>query len=113
MASLTKLLTGTLAGLGTAAAQQPFQKCVEKALGGNKDLYSFPQNLLYEVEDVHPYNLDHPLVPAAVTYPESTEQVSGVVQCAHEAGIAVQARSGGHSYLNYGQKCIHRCEEQG
>ncbi|KAI4640872.1 uncharacterized protein J4E79_011802 [Alternaria viburni] len=51
--------------------------------------------------DVHPYNLNYNIVPAAISFPKTQEQVSEVVKCANAAGVAVQARSGGHSYANY------------
>lgn len=95
-----------LVGLATA---QNFKKCIKSALGGKTDLYAFPfhfpdslEDPLYAITDVHPYNLDHRYNPAAVTYPTTPEQVGEVVKCAKQYGKAVQARSGGHSFLNYG-----------
>ncbi|KAK2767565.1 hypothetical protein FQN54_003723 [Arachnomyces sp. PD_36] len=75
--------------------------CLVNAVGGNEDLLAFSNNPLYQISDVHPYNLDIPLTPAAVTYPETAEHVAGIVKCAAEADLKVQARSGGHSYANY------------
>ncbi|KAK5788731.1 hypothetical protein VI817_009689 [Penicillium citrinum] len=54
---------------------------------------------------LHPvplYNTDIPVVPAAITYPETTEEVAAIVSCAADHKYKVQARSGGHSYANYG-----------
>ncbi|KAJ5090652.1 hypothetical protein N7532_009336 [Penicillium argentinense] len=48
------------------------------------------------------YNLDFPVVPTAITYPDTNEQVAEIVRCAADNGYKVQARSGGHSYGNYG-----------
>jgi FAD/FMN-containing dehydrogenases len=42
------------------------------------------------------------VIPVAITYPRTTEQVAGIVSCAVENGYKVQPRSGGHSYANYG-----------
>ncbi|KAF1938027.1 putative glucooligosaccharide oxidase, partial [Clathrospora elynae] len=81
---------------------QSVTQCIETALGDDSSLYAFPQDLMYQMTDVHAYNLDYSTTPAAVTYPKTPEQVSGVVMCAHANGVAVQARSGGHSYANYG-----------
>ncbi|KIM37158.1 Glucooligosaccharide oxidase [Hebeloma cylindrosporum] len=50
---------------------------------------------------IHAYNLDYPVYPAAIVRPKTTEQVSAAVQCAVKAGVKVQPRSGGHSFANY------------
>jgi FAD/FMN-containing dehydrogenase len=55
----------------------------------------------YQSANVHPYNINWPVTPVAVTYPQTAEQVASIVQCAAEGGYKVQARSGGHSYGNY------------
>lgn len=52
------------------------------------------------------YNLNTPVIPAAITYPSTTEQVAGIVSCAVDNGYKVQARSGGHSYANYGLSLV-------
>jgi len=78
------------------------QQCLLDAVGGNILLATFPTTLLYQQLDVKPYNLDHPVTPAAVTFPETIQQIANIVSCAAEADIQVQARSGGHSYAIYG-----------
>ncbi|KAK4201200.1 putative glucooligosaccharide oxidase [Triangularia verruculosa] len=40
-------------------------------------------------------------IPAAISIPNSTEQVTAAVNCASRYGIPVQAKSGGHSYASY------------
>lgn len=78
------------------------QACLLNAVGGNPLLVAYPViTPLYETADVQPYNLNFPIVPAAVTFPETAEQVSAIVQCAAKGGYKVQAKSGGHSYGNY------------
>lgn len=72
------------------------------ALGGQNHLIAFPTKLLYQFEDARPYNLDYPIIPAAVTYPETPEQIAKIIQFASTANLKVQARSGGHSYANCG-----------
>lgn len=72
------------------------------ALGGQDHLIAFPTKLLYQFEDAKPYNLDYPIIPAAVTYPKTPEQIAKIIQFASTANLKVQARSGGHSYGNYG-----------
>src|ERR1700709_783700 len=71
------------------------------ALGGDTDVVAFPTKLLYQFVDAKPYNLDIPIIPAAVTYPKTAEQISVIVRYASQANLKVQARSGGHSYGNY------------
>jgi len=78
------------------------QKCLSTALGGDGSLVAYPSNLLYQLIDVHPYNLNIAVDPVAITYPTSTEQVSSIIVCATQSDLKVQARSGGHSYGNYG-----------
>lgn len=78
------------------------QQCLLNAVGNDASLVAFPIALLYETLDVNPYNLDYPVTPAAVTFPETAEQVAAIVQCAANAEAKVQAKSGGHSYANYG-----------
>ncbi|OKL62112.1 hypothetical protein UA08_02364 [Talaromyces atroroseus] len=78
------------------------QQCLLNAVGNDPSLVAFPTALLYESVDVSPYNLDYPVTPAAVTFPETAEQISAIVQCAADADVKVQAKSGGHSYANYG-----------
>lgn len=75
--------------------------CLVDAVGGNEGLLAFSSDPLYQLTDVHPYNLDIPITPAAVTYPETPEHVAGIVKCAAGAQLKVQPRSGGHSYANY------------
>ncbi|KAF2496425.1 putative glucooligosaccharide oxidase [Lophium mytilinum] len=78
------------------------QKCLTSAVGGDASLLTTSSSLLYQFNDVKPYNLDIPITPAAVTYPESAEQVAAIVKCAADAKLKVQPRCGGHSYGNYG-----------
>ena len=76
-------------------------ECLINAVGGNDDLVAIPSDPFYEISDVRVHNLDIPVAPAAVTYPETADHVAGIVACAAEANVKVQPRSGGHSYANY------------
>lgn len=82
----------------------PFQQCIATAFEGDSSLYAFPQDILEELTNNHPYNLDYPWTPAAIVYPRNTIDVSKVVVCASQYGIAVQPKSGGHSYKNFGEQ---------
>jgi len=73
--------------------------CLLAALGYNLTRVTFPEA---GTIDANPYNLNVPVVPAAITVPESTAQVANVVKCAASNGYKVQSRSGGHSYGNHG-----------
>jgi hypothetical protein len=48
-----------------------------------------------------PYNLRLPYKPAAIVLPTTNQHVQDAVVCAAQAGLKVQAKSGGHSYANY------------
>ena len=76
--------------------------CLLAALGGNSDLVAFPIQANYTSDVVQPYNLDYPVRPAVVTFPQTAEQVAAIVRCAVESEYKVQPKSGGHSYGNYG-----------
>ncbi|KAM3422015.1 hypothetical protein BST61_g2391 [Cercospora zeina] len=93
-------VVGDAAGL--IPPQGPFQQCVANALDHDSALYAFPQDLLEGITNNHPYNLDWPWKPAAIAYPRNAIDVSKLVVCASEYGIAVQGKSGGHNYLNFG-----------
>lgn len=77
--------------------------CLVSALGGNAGLVAFQNQPLYQTTAVHEYNLNIPVTPAAITYPETAEQIAAVVKCASQYDYKVQARSGGHSFGNYGK----------
>ncbi|KAF4302935.1 Oxygen oxidoreductase covalent FAD-binding site [Botryosphaeria dothidea] len=83
-----------------AAATPDLKSCLTTAVGGDGNV-AFSDDLLYQITDVKPYNLDIPVTPTAITYPNSSDQVAGIVACAAQYDHKVQARSGGHSYGNY------------
>ncbi|KAL3432031.1 hypothetical protein BDV09DRAFT_206192 [Aspergillus tetrazonus] len=82
-------------------ALSTFATCLLASVGGDSSLVAFPQQPNYP-NLVAPYNLDLLTTPAAIVFPEDTSQVAAAVKCAVDAGIKVQAKSGGHSYGNYG-----------
>lgn len=81
----------------------PLQKCLSEVFTADAARLAFPSYPLYQIQYVKPYNLDIPVVPAAVTRPQNAEEVSSIIQCALDSNIKVQPRSGGHSYGNYGR----------
>lgn len=92
------LLTPALASL---------QDCLKDVCAGSSDCVGFADDVLdifntFQLNWVKPYNLAVDVNPEAVIRPNSTEQVAATVQCAAENGYKVQAKSGGHSYANFG-----------
>lgn len=75
--------------------------CLKHALTDSGRV-AFAGDTFYQVADVKRYNLNIPVTPAAVTFPISSHQVAAIVKCAADNGYNVQAKSGGHSYANYG-----------
>ena len=48
-----------------------------------------------------PFNIRLNYTPAIIVIPSTNEEVAGVVCCAADNGLKVQARSGGHSYASF------------
>lgn len=86
------------------AALTSLKTCLTTVCSGRSDCVAFSSDfdLLYDSSWVKPYNLAVDVTPQAVIRPNSTEEVAAIVQCASSADIKVQARSGGHSYANFG-----------
>lgn len=49
----------------------------------------------YQLRDVQRSNLDLHVTPAAVTYPESAEQISAIIRCASRSQLKLQAKETG------------------
>jgi hypothetical protein len=79
--------------------------CLLAAVGHDTSMVTFRTDAFF-TSHVPLYNLNTPVMPAAITYPRTTEQVAGIVNCAVENGYKVQPRSGGHSYANYGLSLV-------
>jgi hypothetical protein len=95
------LLTATVASAAVASSGENLKSCLKYALPDIGSV-AFPGDLFYQVVDMNRYNLNIHVTPAAVTFPTSSQQVAAVVKCAANNGYPVQAKSGGHSYGNYG-----------
>lgn len=80
----------------------PLRWCLEAACAGQGECAAFPGDVLYQALWVKPYNLEAPVMSAAVVRPGTAAMVAEAVKCAVEHGRAVQARSGGDSYGNFG-----------
>jgi FAD/FMN-containing dehydrogenase len=88
--------------MGNTTSIAAVRDCLTSAVGGNVAYVAFQDQLLFQAIAVEPYNLNIPVTPAAVTYPQSADEIASVLKCASEFGYKVQARSGGHSFGNYG-----------
>lgn len=84
--------------MGNAGSATALETCLADVCAGRSGCAAGPGTPLYQAAWVRPYNLDIPVVPAAVVRPDDAEEVAGAVRCAVEAGVKVQPRSGGHSY---------------
>ncbi|KAI1312072.1 hypothetical protein F5Y03DRAFT_341279 [Xylaria venustula] len=80
----------------------PLAACLNTVCNGRSNCVAYPSDPLYQLSWVNRYNLDLPVTPIAVTRPQTAQDVSGFVKCAATNNIKVQAKSGGHSYANYG-----------
>lgn len=99
--------------MGNTTSVSAGRDCLLSAVGGNSAHVAFPDQLLYHTTAVEAYNLNIPITPAAVTYPQSAEEVAAVVKCASDYDRKVQARSGGHSFGNYGMFFLFRGNVEG
>ncbi|ESK89755.1 glucooligosaccharide oxidase [Moniliophthora roreri MCA 2997] len=71
------------------------------------DLYSASITAIFPNDDRYPaassaYNQRFEFAPAAITYPDTPEDVSKIVQIGEANNLQVVARSGGHSYIANG-----------
>ncbi|KAI0147186.1 hypothetical protein GGR57DRAFT_505926 [Xylariaceae sp. FL1272] len=80
----------------------PLADCLGSVCNGRDNCVAYPSTPLYQISWVNRYNLDIPVTPAAVTRPDTVDDVSGFVKCAATNNVRVQAKSGGHSYANFG-----------
>ncbi|KKY31226.1 putative berberine bridge enzyme [Diaporthe ampelina] len=89
------------------SALASLQDCLNDVCAGSSDCVRFADEGLdilntYQLSWVKPYNLAVDVNPEVVIRPSTAEQVAKTVQCAVENGYKVQAKSGGHSYANFG-----------
>lgn len=72
------------------------------ALGGDATLVAFPWQRKYRFLVNKRCNLAlSPPTPIAITFPKHIHQIQGIVRTASEHRLAIQPRSGGHSYGNH------------
>lgn len=78
------------------------QTCLNNVCNGRIGCVSYPSDPFYQLAWVKPYNLDIEVTPVAVIRPDTAEDISAIVKCAVSNNVKVQAKSGGHSYGNFG-----------
>ncbi|KAL2860995.1 uncharacterized protein BJX67DRAFT_375679 [Aspergillus lucknowensis] len=88
--------------MGNTTSVTAGRDCLISAPGGDAAHVAFQDQLLYQATAVDAYNLNLPVTPVAVTDPQSADEIAAVVKCASDYDYKVQARSGGHSFANYG-----------
>ncbi|RSL93695.1 hypothetical protein CEP52_013105 [Fusarium oligoseptatum] len=89
---------------GLTAPPTALRNCLDSVCAGAEECVRYPgrghDNDYFQWSA--PFNLERVVRPAAVVRPKDAEQVAAFVQCAAKNKVKVQARSGGHSYANYG-----------
>ena len=94
-----------LSCLARAGTPPDVRQCLVDAVDGSHDRIAFPDQAFNQLRDVQRWNLDLHVTPAAVTYPESAEQISAVIRCASRSQLKLQAKGGGHSFGFYFTGC--------
>ncbi|RGP68544.1 hypothetical protein FLONG3_8103 [Fusarium longipes] len=79
----------------------PIRDCLDSICANRSACVTYPSDPLFTWW-ARPFNLEFPVVPAAIIRPQITIEVAETVKCAKKYGHKVQAKSGGHSYGNYG-----------
>ncbi|KIW05866.1 uncharacterized protein PV09_03067 [Verruconis gallopava] len=72
-----------------------------RAVGGERKCIAFPEQSSYRTSTVG-CNLEISVKPAAIAFPRKVQHIQDLVTTSAKHGLNVQARSGGHSYGNYG-----------
>jgi FAD/FMN-containing dehydrogenase len=94
----TTLFAGLIASTADAlVTRATIDKCLTDA-GVPVDAKGTPD---YE-RDVAPFNIRIPFTPVAIAVPQTIAHIQKSVQCGKKLGIKVSAKSGGHSYANFG-----------
>jgi hypothetical protein len=98
--AISWLIIASAMGNTQSASPNSLVGCLQSTIPSS--LVSSPSDLLYYIKDVTPYNTNIKVSPVAVVVPQTVVHVQSAVKCAGKYGAKVQAKSGGHSYGNYG-----------
>ncbi|KAG6009221.1 hypothetical protein E4U21_003074 [Claviceps maximensis] len=85
-----------------AGPSTPLQQCLNTICNGRSGCVGYPGTSFYQMSWVKSYNQAISVTPIAVIRPNTAEEVAAAVRCAVKARVYVQAKSGGHSYGNFG-----------
>ncbi|CUA68677.1 putative FAD-linked oxidoreductase YvdP [Rhizoctonia solani] len=97
---LSVLLFSTVAFSSVATTQnQTLANCLQR--GKTNDTIILPDSPTYNEAASFTFNRRLLYQPAAIVYPNTAQDVQKYVKCAASSGVAVVARSGGHSYGSY------------
>ncbi|CCO35849.1 Reticuline oxidase [Rhizoctonia solani AG-1 IB] len=99
MAYRSKILFSALAFSVVSVKGQALASCLQQNGMNNTIVLPSAPNYEAAVHDTFSQRLLYS--PAAVVYPVTAQDVQRYVRCAATSGIAVAARSGGHSYASY------------
>ncbi|KAG5985013.1 hypothetical protein E4U55_002120 [Claviceps digitariae] len=80
----------------------PLQQCLNTVCNGRSGCVAYPGEAFYQMSWVKPYNQAISITPVAVIRPDTADEVGEAIKCAVKEKVHVQARSGGHSYGNFG-----------
>ncbi|KAH7334064.1 hypothetical protein B0J17DRAFT_675201 [Rhizoctonia solani] len=83
----------------TTAQSQELAECLRR--GSTNDTIVLPIDSAYYAVAYDTFNQRLLYEPVAVVYPDTAQDVQRYVRCAAASGVAVAARSGGHSYASY------------
>jgi FAD/FMN-containing dehydrogenase len=93
----TTLFVGLIASADALVTRAIIDKCLTDS-GVPVDVKGTPDY----TRDVEPFNIRIPYTPAAIAVPRSTKEIQKSVLCGKKLGLKVSAKSGGHSYANFG-----------
>jgi len=71
-----------------------------QCLNGKNVPYKMSSDAAY-AELAKPYNLRLPYKPTVIVLPQTNKHVQDAVVCGAQAGLKIQAKSGGHSYASF------------
>ncbi|KAK2616563.1 hypothetical protein QQS21_000606 [Conoideocrella luteorostrata] len=78
------------------------QQCLNTVCNGRNACVAYPNNPFYQSAWVKAYNKAIDITPIAVMRPNTADEVAQAIKCAVQNNVHVQAKSGGHSYGNFG-----------
>lgn len=94
------LVTAITTALLSAALPSDPQAQALDCLKTNGVSYGVPGSSSFAELEV-PFNIRLNYTPSVITLPKTEQEIALAIKCACDAGVKVQARSGGHSYASF------------